>query len=523
MRQTGTVYLVGAGPGDPGLITLRGAACLARADEVLYDGLVNPLLLRLTPAHATRTSRAPGPEGRRLDQDEINARLIALAQTGKTVVRLKGGDPFIFGRGAEEAEALARAGIPFEVVPGVTAATAAAEYAGIALTRRGSASAVAYITGHEDPDKSQPALDYAALARFPGTLVFYMGLHRLPQIAEALIRAGMSETTAAAVICRASTPWQCTVTAPLGELPGRAASAGLRPPSLIIVGPCVDRREGLRWYESRPLFGKRIGITRPDGQADPQIRRALELGAEPVLMPTIRIEPLTDWTTVDAVLARVAEFDWIIWTSANGVSAFCGRLWESGGDMRRLSGIRLAAIGPATADALAAFHLRADLVPDEYRAESLAQALGGLVSGKRVLWVRASRGRDVLPQQLSAARASVEELTVYRNEDVTDLPAPAVTALEAGDVDWIGLSSPSIARQLAALLPPRAREHLGGTTRLAAISPVTRQAAEEAGLPVCATAETSTWDGIFDAIVRWETGARDPRGSASVGESATPA
>ncbi|MGE4003159.1 MAG: uroporphyrinogen-III C-methyltransferase, partial [Planctomycetaceae bacterium] len=219
MAQTGKVYLVGAGPGDPGLLTLRGAACLAEADEVLYDGLVNPLLLRLTPAHASRTSRAPGPEGRRLDQDEINSRLIALARSGKTVVRLKGGDPFIFGRGAEEAEALAQAGIPFEVVPGITAATAAAEYAGISLTHRGSSSAVAYITGHEDPGKPRSALDYAALARFPGTLVFYMGLHRLPAITSALMRAGMPWATPAAVICRASTPQQRTVIASLGDLP----------------------------------------------------------------------------------------------------------------------------------------------------------------------------------------------------------------------------------------------------------------------------------------------------------------
>ncbi len=502
----GTVFLVGAGPGDPGLLTLRGRECLAAADEVLYDGLANPLLLRHTSAHAVRTCRASGPDGRRIDQDEINARLIALAQAGKTVVRLKGGDPFVFGRGPEEAEALAQAGIPFEIVPGITAATAAAEYAGIALTHRESASAVAYITGHEDPRKPQPALDYESLARFPGTLVFYMGLHRLAAIADALVAAGMPATTPAAVISRGSTPRQRTVTGPLCELPDRVTSAGLRAPSLIVVGSCVERREGLKWYESKPLLGKRIGITRPEEQAGPQIARVLALGAEPVLMPTIRIEPISDWTTVDTVLSRLAEFDWIVWTSVNGVRAFFGRLWETGGDVRQLGGVKLAAIGPATAEALARFHLRADIVQDEYRAESLAEAMRKDVSGRRVLWARASRGRDVLPRELTAAGADVQELAVYRNEDVDDFPEPTVAALDAGEIDWIGLSSPSIARQFAALLSPSARNHLGARTRLVAISPVTQQAAEEAGLPVAVTAETYTWDGMFDAILRAEQG-----------------
>ncbi|MGE4003565.1 MAG: uroporphyrinogen-III synthase, partial [Planctomycetaceae bacterium] len=269
-------------------------------------------------------------------------------------------------------------------------------------------------------------------------------------------------------------------------------------------GPCVERREGLAWYESRPLLGKRIGITRPDGQAGPQIDRLLALGAEPVLMPTIRIAPLTDWTALDDVLTRLAGFDWIVWTSANGVRAFCDRLWKTGRDVRQLAGLKLAAIGPSTAEALAEFHLRADVVPDEYRAESLAEAMRETVSGSRILWARASRGRDVLPQQLTAAGADVEQIVVYRNEDADRLPPAAAAALEAGDVDWIGLSSPSIARQLAALLSETTRAQLGHRTRLAAISPVTQQAAEEAGLPVSLTAGTYTWDGIIDAILRAE-------------------
>lgn len=500
----GKVYLVGAGPGDPGLLTLRGRECLDRADEVVYDGLVNPLLLRLTKAHAIRTSRVMGPEGKRLDQSQINTMLIALAQEGKQVVRLKGGDPYIFGRGSEEAEALLEAGIPFEVVPGVTAANAATSYAGISLTHRDDASAVAYITGHEDPTKPETTIDYDVLARFPGTLVFYMGLHRLAKIADSLIAAGLPSSTPAAVISRGSTPRQQTVTASLSELPERVIAAKVKPPSLIVVGDCVSRHDRLAWFESKPLLGKRMGITRPDAQADPQIARAIELGAEPVLMPTIRIEPVDDWSEVDETLSHLAEFDWLVFTSVNGVRALLDRLWQTGRDVRALSHLKLACIGPSTADALAEYHLRADVVPVEYRAEALVESMRGEVAGKRVLWARASRGRDVIPHELEAAGAAVRELVVYRNEDAESLPARAVAVVEAGEVDWIGLSSPSIARQLATLLTSEMRKHLGTSTRLVAISPVTQAAAEEAGLPVSVTATEYTWNGIFDAILQAE-------------------
>ena len=486
------------------MLTLRGRQCLAEADLVLYDGLANPLLLRHSPAQAERTSRVDGPDGRRLDQEAINQRLVDAAQQGLTVVRLKGGDPFIFGRGAEEARALAEADIPFEIVPGITAATAAGDYTGISLTHREHASAVAFVTGHEDPTKPDSALDYGALARFPGTLVFYMGLDRLPRIARSLIDAGMPQTKSAAVVSRASTPHQRTVVGTLAELPKQVESAALRPPSLIIVGECVSLRESINWFESRPLLGQRVGITRPGGQADAAVELALQLGAEPVLMPTIRIEPPTDWAAVDETLERLEEFDWLVFTSVNGVRSLLGRLWETGGDGRRLAGLKLAAIGSATAAALEEFHLRADVVPEEFRAESLAASLVPHVDGKRVLWARASRGRDVLPTELRAAGATVEELVTYRNEDAEALPDAAVKLLDAGQIDWIGLSSPSIARQFGNLLSDPARPHLGTRTKVAAISPVTEEAAREAGLPVNVVAETFTWEGMFAAIQRGE-------------------
>lgn len=506
--MTGRVYLVGAGPGDPGLLTLRGAQLLAEADLVLYDGLVNPLLLRLARGRTERTARTRGDAANCVDQAEVNARLIAAARDGLRVVRLKGGDPFLFGRGGEEAAALAEAGVPFEVVPGVTAAVAAGEYAGISFTHRESSSAVAFITGHEDPRKASRSLDYAALARFPGTLVFYMGLHRLRSIAAELRAAGLDAQTPAAVVCRASLPVQRTVTATLGTIADAAERAGLPPPSVIVIGRCVEHREQIAWFERRPLFGQRIGITRPDEPfgrrphrgLEQTIARCLEFGAEPVLMPAIEVAPVADPAAIDAALHRLEEFDWLVFTSANGVGAFFDRLWSSGGDGRRLAGVRLACIGPATAEALQDQRLRADLIPEAYRAEELADALAPHVAGRRVLWARANRGRDVLPTRLRAAGAAVEELVVYENRDVQEWPAEVQTQLRQGALDWIGLSSPSIAvsvaRRLASLrLPPETRR-----PRLAAISPVTAEAAVAAGLSIDAVAEAYTWDGLLAAI-----------------------
>jgi uroporphyrinogen III methyltransferase / synthase len=508
MTGPGKVYLVGAGPGDPGLITVKGLRCLQEADVVLYDGLVNPLLLRFTSAHAERTSRsksAAAAGGHNLvGQEDINQRLIAEARAGKTVVRLKGGDRFIFGRGSEEAAALAAAGIDFEVVPGVTAAVAAGEYAGLSFTHRDYASAVAFITGHEDPTKDHPALDYEALARFPGTLVFYMGLQRLDALVDSLLKAGKPATTPACLIASATNPAQRTVTAPLGQLADAVRASGVHPPSVFVVGECVNRREAIAWFEKRPLFGQRIGITRPSGQAGPVIERVLALGAEPVLLPTIQILPPADWKPIDAVLSRLGEFDWLVFTSVNGVESFLGRLWETGGDARRLGKLKIAAIGPATGEALRPFGLRPDLVPPEFRAESLADVLRPHVSKKRVLWPKADRGRDVLPRELAAAGATLEPLVVYRNVDVLSFPPTDLARLERGEVDWIALGSPSIAEGLHRLLSEPARQQIGRRTRLASISPVTTARAKQLGLPIAAEATTYTWDGLIDAIVKAE-------------------
>ena len=505
MPLPGKVYLVGAGPGDPGLLTVKGLRCLQQADVVLYDGLVNPLLLRLTSAQVERTSRIKSNADRIGGQDEINRRLIEEASAGKTVVRLKGGDPFIFGRGSEEAAALAAASIDFEVVPGVTAAVAAGEYSGLSFTHRDYASAVAFVTAHEDPAKDHPALDYAVIARFPGTLVFYMGLHRLESLVDALLRGGKPATTPACVVSSATNPSQRTIAAPLGQLAEAVRAADLHPPSIIVVGECVSRREAIAWFEKRPLFGCRIGITRPVAQAGPVIDRVLQLGAEPVLLPTIQILPPDDWKPIDVALARLREFDWLVFTSVNGVDALLGRLWDFGRDVRRLGTVRIAAIGPATGESLRRFGLRPDLVPRAYRAESLAEELRPHVSGKHVLWARADRGRDVLPDELAKAGAVVEQLIVYRNVDATSLPQVELSRLEQGELDWIALGSPSIARSLRTLCTQAALDQLGRRTRLASISPVTTARAREIGLTIAAEATDYTWDGLLDAILRAES------------------
>ena len=500
MSSVGKVYLVGAGPGDPGLITVRAVECLRRADLVLYDGLVNPLLLRYTSATAERTCRVNSLDGRALPQTEINRHLVEAALSGKTVVRLKGGDPYLFGRGTEEAAALVAAGIPYEVVPGVSAALAASVYAGMSLTHREFSSSVALVTGHEDPAKVESQLDYAALAQFPGTLVFYMGLHRLEAITEALTQAGKPAETLAAVISRGTWPQQRTVTGTLADIAARVRRVDLHAPSLIIVGECVRLRDSLQWFEQRALFGLRIGITRAAEQASDVIDRVVELGGDPVLLPTIAILPPKNWSEVDFCLAHLANYDWIVFTSANGVRQFFTRLWSQGGDARRLGQAKVAAIGSGTAGALAEFQVRADLVPESFRAESLADALKPLVAGKQVLWVRASRGREVLPIELRAAGAILEELVVYQNVDLATLPATVLADIEQGKLHWIGLSSPSIARNLADKLTPAARARLGHEVKLASISPVTTAAAFEVGLPISAEAQTFTWEGILEAI-----------------------
>jgi len=491
----GQVYLVGAGPGDPGLLTVRGADCLRRAAVVLYDYLVNPLVLAHASPAAELVCLGRHGQGARLSQQEVNQRMVTAAQAGRIVVRLKGGDPLIFAHATEECTALAAAGIPFEIVPGVTTALAAAAYAGVPLTGRDMASAVALVTAHEDCNKQQPELDYAALARFPGTLVFYMGVTTVDTWSRALLQAGRAATTPVAVIRRCTWPDQSILRTTLGEVASEFAARKLRPPVISVVGEVVASAPLTDWFMSRPLFGQRVIVTRPVDQAESLCARLAELGADVLVQPAIEIAPPADWTAVDAALARIREFQWLVFSSANGVRYLLDRLLERG-DVRQLAGVRLAAIGPATAAELSRYHLRAELVPGEYRAEELAAALAQRAAGQRVLLARASRGREVLAEQLRAAGATVEQVVVYESRDVARVDPAVATALASGSPLWVTVTSSAIARSLAALFGP-ALKH----ARLVSISPITTQTLRELGYEVAAEARQYTTDGVIEAIL----------------------
>jgi uroporphyrinogen III methyltransferase/synthase len=433
---------------------------------------------------------------------EIHRVMIEEALQGKCVVRLKGGDPFVFGRGGEEAEALHRAGIVYEIVPGVTAAIGAAACTGIPLTHRGLASAVALVAGYEDPGKRETALDWPALAHFPGTLVVYMGFARLAQITDDMITQGKAPETPCAVVQLATTADQRTVEGPVGDIARLVEAAGMKAPTVLIMGPVVALRQQLKWFERRPLFGKRVLVTRPRPQAATMVRRLEELGAAAVCLPLIEVRPLADWRQVDERLARLKDYDWLVFTSANGVRAFMGRLRHGGRDLRALGSLMFAAIGPGTAAALESFNLNADLIPDEYRSEALAQALSKKAAGRRILLVRADRGRDVLRRELAAV-ANVEEIAVYSQADALEIGSVLLEQIHSGQIDYITLTSSNIARALVRQLDPTARFRIhSGEVKLVSISPVTSAAITELGLPVAAEASSYTIDGVIDALVR---------------------
>ncbi|HEX3600142.1 MAG TPA: uroporphyrinogen-III C-methyltransferase, partial [Lacipirellulaceae bacterium] len=489
--------LVGAGPGDPGLLTIRGAECLRQADVVLYDYLTAPELLAHTRPETELICLGRHGSDRLLSQTEICELMVRHALQGHTVVRLKGGDPAIFARLAEELSALDKAGVNYEIVPGVTAASAASSHAGIPLTNRDEASCVAFITGHESGDKeSADSLDYAAIAKFPGTLVFYMGITTAPSWSRKLIEHGKSASTPVAIVRRCSLPDQQTVVTTLGELPGALKASKLRPPAVVIVGDVAHERTAVNWFNSRPLFGRTVLVTRPEHQTADLANRLRNLGANVLSQPAIEIAPPANWSRVDAAIERLEDYDWLVFSSSNGVHFFMQELFSRGFDTRRLGHLRLAAIGPGTVAALADFHLNADVQPNEYRAEALAEALTPHVRDERVLLLRASRGREVLAEMLTAAGAKVEQVVVYESRDITTPEADVAKALSAGKVDFTTVTSSAIARSLVNLFGESLRK-----TRLAAISPLTAGVLAELGFPADITAETYTAEGLVDAIL----------------------
>ena len=494
----GRVFFVGAGPGDPRLITLRGVECLRRADIVIYDGLVNLQILGHAKSGAELVCLGNQGGLRNWTQSQVNERTVELAQAGKVVVRLKGGDPAVFARMAEETEPLARHRIPFEIVPGITAALAAASYAGIPVTHPSFASAVALITGQEAPNKSDPSLDYRALAQFPGTLIVYMGVAGAEVWTGALIQAGKPPDTPAAIVGRCSYPDQVCIRCRLDQVASRLTSpVNASPPVIVVVGPVAGLADTPSWFEKRPLFGQRVLVARPGEQAGSVADQLSELGAEVIVQPAIQITEPPDWRPVDGALERLQSYDWLVFSSVNGVRYLLRRLLAGRGDLRHLGGVRLAAIGPGTADALAAFHLKADLVPTEFRAESLAAALAAQARGKRFLLARASRGREVLAEQLRNAGGVVDQVVVYSSSDVTSADEDVKERLAEGCIDWVTVTSSAIARSLVALFGPRLRR-----ARLASISPVTSATLRELGYEPAAEAQTYTIAGVVEAILQ---------------------
>jgi uroporphyrinogen III methyltransferase/synthase len=494
------VFLVGAGPGNPGLLTLRAVECLGRAEVVIYDRLVPERLLDFISETAERipVGSLPGRHAERCPH--ITTALLDAARRGKRVVRLKGGDPFLFGRGAEEAAALKDAGIAYEIVPGVTAGTAAGAFAGIPLTHRLHASAVAIVAGHECA-KPDSVMDWPALARFPGTLVFYMGIANLPIITEKLMSHGKPPNTPAAAVRWGTTGEQRTVEASLSKLAAEVRAAELAPPALVVIGEVAELRSHLAWWENRPLFGRRIIVTRPRRQAEPMMRQLEQLGATVFSLPTVAVREPADWSPADRAIEDLERYDWLVFTSANGVHALIRRLRKLGRDLRALGRLKIAAIGPGTAQGLKEYHLDADLVPEQFDSESLASALRERAKGARILLARADRGRELLREELSRM-AIVEQITVYSQVDALDPRSPVLVQLKAGSIDAITLTSSNIARSLHAGLDDESREHIGrGEVRLVSISPITSAAIRELGWPVAGEAKVAITQGMIEALI----------------------
>ena len=492
--MAGIVYLVGAGPGDPGLMTRRSLELIADADAILYDRLIPPGALDGARADARLVYVGKQPGGHTMRQEEINERLAELGREGLRVVRLKGGDPFVFGRGGEEAQALREAGVPFEVVPGVTAGVAAAAYAGIPVTHRDEASAVAFVTGHEDPEKPETAIDWFALAAFPGTLVLYMGVGNLEGIARRLIEAGRAEDDHVAVVERGTLPGQRTVIGILADIAQRVKEAKVKPPAITLVGPVAKLHRDLAWLERRPLWNRAVVVTRARAQASGLAARLGELGAAVVETPAIRIEPLPVAGEVRAAAEAIGEYALVCVTSPNGATLLMDALHETGKDARALAKATVAAIGPGTAAELARRGITADVVPERSVAEALVEALEPIpVTGRRVLVARAAEARDLLPDALRERGAEVDVLALYdtRAEPLSDGQLDA-----AKGSDYVTFTSSSTVRFFH-----EAGGRVADGTRVVSIGPVTSATARELGMRVDVEAERHDIDGLVQALL----------------------
>ena len=500
----GKVYLVGAGPGDPGLITVKGLECIERADVLIYDFLAPPILLKHAPENAEIIYVGKKGGDHTLLQEQINSLIVEKAKSGLTVTRLKGGDPFIFGRGGEEAEVLINAEIPFEIVPGVTSAIAAPAYAGIPLTHRKFTSTLAFVTGHEDPLKEDSSIDWSALAKGIGTIVFLMGVKNLPYITSRLISHGMHSDTPVALIRWGTTPRQITVTGTLDTIVERVEDAGLKPPAVIVVGRVVKLRKIMRWFENRPLMGRSIVVTRAREQASELVKRLSDLGAECLECPTIKVAPPDDLKPLDMAIENLSTYDWLIFTSVNGVNFFFNRLFAKNKDVRALSNVHTAVIGPATAKRLFDFGLQSDIVPESYRAESIIKAFAGKdINGKKILLPRAKEARPILPSELARMGAVVDEVTAYCTIAVQVNADLILKRLREKTIDLITFTSSSTVQNFHSLFPSGDLENLMRGVVVASIGPITADSALNLGFDVHIVAESFTIPGLCQAIKQY--------------------
>jgi uroporphyrinogen III methyltransferase / synthase len=499
--KTGKVYIIGAGPGDAGLITLKAIESLRLADVVVYDNLVNEELLKYAPATARFIYAGKKGGDHTLTQDKINELLAKEALAGNTVARLKGGDPFIFGRGSEEAEVLKEQSVPFEVIPGVTSAIAVPAYAGIPLTHRGITSTVAFITGHEDPTKDKSDIDWQALVGI-GTLVFLMGVKNIGQITQALITHGKLSDTPAALIRRGTTPDQAVLTGTLATIVDLSEANNFKPPAILVVGKVVELRETLQWFDNKQLFGKGVVITRPEKQADDLARLLEKEGARVIHFPTIKITNPQDWSGLDAAVNKLDTYNWLIFTSANGVQYFFERLKEQHKDIRELKGIKICCIGPATAGQIEARGLKVDLVPEKFIAEGILQSFSAQnLQGQKILLPRAAEARDVLPAGLEKMGAAVDIVTAYETVNSGKKKEELLKLLEDDQIDVITFTSSSTVTNFLQIM---GKDFVcPSKIKIACIGPVTEATARKAGLNVDIRQEEYTMDGLVQGLVKY--------------------
>jgi uroporphyrinogen III methyltransferase/synthase len=503
MKSTGTVYLVGAGPGDAGLLTLRGAELLARADVVVYDALINKDLLRLAPKDAEIIYAGKRSKDHAMPQEELNELLVTKARAGKTVVRLKGGDPYIFGRGGEEAAQLAGAKIPFEVVPGVSSVVAGPNYAGIPLTHRDHCSSFTVITGHEDPEKTESVLDHAQIAKIPGTKIILMGVARIGELSSNLISNGMPPETPVAMIRWGTTGRQQSIEGTLATIAGIVEKTGFKPPAVTVIGDVVKLRKTLNWYESRPLFGRRIVVTRTREQSSELARQLAALSAEVLEIPTIKIVPTERKADLADAMLELNSYDWIVFTSPNGVTMFFESFFKAFEDLRDIGGVRIAAVGPATAAKLRELHLKVDLMPDEYLAVKIADAFAKheSIENLKILLLRAEAASPELPQALEALGAIVDDVACYKTVPETeDLNGAAARLLEES-ADWVTFTSGSTVENFHARFDLPALIKKFPQIKLASIGPETTKKLVALGLKPDAEAKPHNIEGLVKALV----------------------